>query len=249
MDQPIGSEVELKKARTQYCQWDDYSTEMLRRQFDSSAVAEQYAAAYGGLVAIDTTLHMEVRGHRDGVEKKISCLESIKGKLELYDEVLAVTEAPRITARGQDIFVVHGHDEAAKHAVARFIEKLGLRAIVLHEQADGGRTIIEKLEEESSEVGFAVVLLTPDDIGAPGDQPHSIKSRARQNVVFELGFFVGRLDRNRVCVLHKGDVDIPTDYQGVIYVPMDEGGAWQIPLAKEMSNAGIDLNLNRLVED
>ena len=152
--------------------------------------------------------------------------------------------APR---NGKHVFVVHGHDEAAKESVSRFIEKLGLRALVLHEQPNRGRTIIEKFEDYSN-VGFAVVLITPDDIGVAkdmADKPDKWKPRARQDVVFELGFFSAKLGRSRVCVLYKENVEIPSDYQGVAYVPLDSGGAWRLKLAKEIKSAGLGIDLNK----
>jgi predicted nucleotide-binding protein len=148
---------------------------------------------------------------------------------------------------GKQIFVVHGHDEGAKESTSRFIEKLGLGALILHEQPNRGRTIIEKFEDYSN-VGFAVVLLTPDDMGVAkelADRPDKWKPRARQDVIFELGFFSGKLGRSKVCVLYKEGVDIPSDYLGVVYVPIDSGGAWRLKLAREMKSAGIDIDLNK----
>jgi len=145
------------------------------------------------------------------------------------------------------VFIVHGHDEAAKEATARFLEKLDLEPIILHEQASGGRTIIEKFEKYSRDVGFAVVLLTPDDLGAAQEEPNNMQSRARQNVVLELGYFLGRLTRNRVCALHKGGVELPSDIQGVIYVEMDDKGAWKAKLAQEFVQAKYEINLEGLV--
>jgi len=141
------------------------------------------------------------------------------------------------------VFVVHGHDEAAKEAAARFLEKLDLEAIILHEQASGGRTIIEKFEKYSDDVGFAVVLLTPDDFGNSQEAPDAKQPRARQNVVLELGYFLGRLTRNRVCALYKGHVELPSDIQGVVYVEMDNAGAWKTKLAQELVEAKCPINL------
>jgi hypothetical protein len=89
------------------------------------------------------------------------------------------------------VFIVHGH-AGAEDKVARFVERLGFEAIILNEQADGGKTIVEKLES-NSDVGFAVVLLTPDDEGAERGKP--LQGRARQNVILEWGYFAGRLGR------------------------------------------------------
>lgn len=111
------------------------------------------------------------------------------------------------------VFIVHGHDDGARESVARFLERMGLEAIILHEQANQGRTIIEKVVAHS-DVGFAVVLLTPDDEGCvKGGTP---ELRARQNVLLELGYFIGRLGRERVCALKSGELEIPSDFAGVV---------------------------------
>ena len=150
-----------------------------------------------------------------------------------------------VPATTDEVFIVHGRAEGLREAVARFVERLGLRPIILHEQASEGRTIIEKIERHSG-VGYGVVLLTGDDRGGlAGADPASYQPRARQNVVLELGYFLGKLGRRHVCVLHEPGVEIPSDYDGVVYVPLDPGGAWRVLLAKEMKATafkGIDLN-------
>jgi predicted nucleotide-binding protein len=140
------------------------------------------------------------------------------------------------------VFIVHGHDNAARESVARFIEKLKLNAIILLEQPSRGRTIIQKFRDHAELAGFAVVLLTPDDVvmakGASG-----LQDRARQNVIFELGFFLGLLGDGHVCALNAG-VEIPSDFAGVIYEKLDPAGAWKLALAKEMKAAGLDVDMN-----
>ena len=130
-----------------------------------------------------------------------------------------------------------------KETVARYLSKLELNPVILHEQPNQGRTIIEKFEKHA-DVDFAVVLFTPDDIGHPVNNPDQSKSRARQNVVLELGFFMGALGRQRVCVLYSGDIELPSDYSGVLYLPLDGGGAWRFLLAKEMKASGMQIDLN-----
>lgn len=115
--------------------------------------------------------------------------------------------------------------------------------VVLHEQPNQGKTIIEKFEHHA-DVDFAVVLLTPDDIGHPSNRQDLARPRARQNVVLELGFLMGTLGRHRVCVLHAGDLELPSDYSGVLYLPLDAGGAWRFLLAKEMKASGMRMDLN-----
>lgn len=145
------------------------------------------------------------------------------------------------------MFVVHGHDEEAKALAARFLEKLKLEPVVLHEQASSGRTIIEKFEVYTGDVGFAVILLTPDDVGSSAKDTSACKPRARQNVIMELGYFMGKLGRARVCALHKGGVELPSDYQGVIYIEMDPAGAWKQKLAQELVEAKLPIELAGLL--
>ena len=144
------------------------------------------------------------------------------------------------------VFIVHGHDDAAKSEVARFIEKAGLEPIVLHEQANEGKTIIEKFEKHATNVAFAVVLLTPDDFGYPAGNDSDAKPRARQNVILEFGFFVAQLGRDHVVALVKGDLEIPSDLHGLLYEKMDRDGVWKYRVAKEMRSAGIDIDMNKI---
>ena len=142
------------------------------------------------------------------------------------------------------VFVIHGRDNEAKQTVARFLEKIDLKPVILHEQPDMGRTIIEKFEDYA-DVEFAVVLLTPDDVGSLQSEESNLKSRARQNVIFEFGYCIGRLGRQRVCALTKGNVEIPSDYAGVLYIPLDDAGGWKMQLITELKTAGFNVDANR----
>ncbi len=142
------------------------------------------------------------------------------------------------------VFIVHGHDDLLKNEVARFIEKLGLIAIILHEQASSGKTIIEKIEEHSN-VGFGIVLYTPCDVGAKTEKSPKLEPRARQNVVFEHGFLIGKIGRRNVCALVKGNIEKPNDISGVVYVPTE--GEWRLSLAKELRNSGYDIDMNLVI--
>ena len=147
----------------------------------------------------------------------------------------------------QTVFIVHGHDETAKFAVARFVERLDLDAIILNEQPSESLTIIEKFERYATDADFAIVLMTPDDVGAPIQQENKLKLRARQNVIFELGYFFHALGRKGVCALYKEGVELPSDIYGVVYVLMDELDAWQLTLAREMRQAGLSFDANKLL--
>jgi len=142
------------------------------------------------------------------------------------------------------VFIVHGHDELAKLSVARFLEKLDLEPIILHEQASSGNTIIEKIEEHSN-VGFGIVLYTPCDLGASKGNPN-LNPRARQNVVFEHGYLIAKIGRENVCALVKDEVETPNDISGIVYITLDSNGGWHIDLAKELKNSGYEIDMNRL---
>lgn len=146
------------------------------------------------------------------------------------------------------IFIVHGHDEEMKQTVARVVEKLDLKPIILHEQPNGGKTIIEKFETHSSDVSFAIVLLSPDDKGCTVDAfPDDAKTRARQNVILELGYFIGKLGRDRVFVLHKNssDFELPSDILGVLYTPYDSN--WKFDFVKELQACGYKVDANKIL--
>lgn len=137
------------------------------------------------------------------------------------------------------VFIVHGHDDLAKLEMADFIEGLGLQPIILHMQASSGRTIIEKIEHYSN-VGFGIVLYTPCDVGSKVGALNG-NHRARQNVVFEHGYLIGKLGRPRVAAVVKDTVETPNDISGVVYVALDQQGHWQEELKTEMRSVGYDV--------
>nr|WP_290839973.1 nucleotide-binding protein [Halomonas sp.] len=185
-------------------------------------------------------------------KKIIAGIHSLTGQLIIpfvrdyknYIQLKGSTETVLRPPFSRKIFIVHGHDDGARETVARFLERIGLEAIILHEQANQGRTIIEKVVA-NSEVGFAVVLLTPDDEGcAKGGKP---EPRARQNVLLELGYFIGRLGRDKVCALKRGTLEIPSDFAGVVWETMDSNGGWKQALARELEAAGHSIDWNKVM--
>lgn len=245
----LRSERDLEEARAQRGKWNSYNVELLTRLFDNRSIAEEYEAWYGGFVVGELPLQSKIDEFREDMDTSLDRLESISERLELIPEPPAISPqrpSVQVTEIGHDIFIVHGQDEAVKESVARFIEKLRLRAVILHEQPNAGKTIIEKFETHAN-VGYAVVLLTPDDIGYPKAKPDEAKPHARQNVIFELGYFIGRLGRERVCALYKDMVELPSDFAGVLYVKLDDDGAWKLSLAKELKNAGFSVDMNKAV--
>ena len=152
-----------------------------------------------------------------------------------------ITSEPAAYAR--KAFIVHGHDLACRKDVELFLRKLDFDYVVLNEQPNSGRTVIEKIEQHS-DVGFAIVLLTPDD---PCQSGAENEMRARQNVMWEYGYFVGRLGRSRVCVLKKGNVKIPSDLEGIGWTGFDETGKWQVELARELRGADYSIDMNKII--
>ena len=155
--------------------------------------------------------------------------------------------SPNKSIPNDEIFIVHGHDETVKDKITRFIEKLGLKATVLHEGVNQGMTIIEKFEEHSKKAGFAIAIFTPDDMAYSIREKSNPKPRTRQNVIFETGYFTALLGRSRICILYKGDVELPSDINGIVYIKIDSPESWEIALAKELIQAGYDVNLNKLI--
>jgi predicted nucleotide-binding protein len=183
------------------------------------------------------------------IEALAAMLRSTMAELELMGAGVEQTPAAgsgvlAVKSDSRDIFLVHGRDDAVKESVARFLEKLDLHPVILHEQPNMGRTLIEKFEAHSN-VGFAIVLLTPDDVGGLASEG-KLNPRARQNVIMELGYFIGKLSRARVCALYVEGVELPSDIHGVLYVPYDAGSGWRLQLAAEIRAAGITVDLNRV---
>lgn len=183
------------------------------------------------------------------IRQGISVLGTAIDALEqdLAEEGHSRAQERRTEPTARDVFIVHGHDHEALEAVRSLVQKLGLNPIVLKDAPNGGRTLIEKFEANSERAGFAIVLLTPDDIGGPkGATGGILKPRARQNVILELGYFYGALTRRNVCALIRGDVEIPSDFVGVVCEPFDDHGAWRTKVAKELRMAGYPVDLNDL---
>jgi predicted nucleotide-binding protein len=183
----------------------------------------------------------------ESVDVKITELESLLGKVNLIHSEI---ENSRISAEIQEaairsndtVFIIHGHDDEMKKDVQLFISRAKLNGIVLHEKPDKNRTIIEKLIEEGNSAAYVIALLSPDDTQEDGT------IRARQNVVLEIGYFIGRLGREKVRLLRKGDVVIPSDLQGILYEIYDEKGAWRINLLKELQAAGLPIDSKEVIE-
>ncbi len=245
---------QLDHVKSERKNWHDYNKELLGTLFDNEKIAKEYEHNSHGAIFMAgiRSLGEEIGDYRESVQYKLNSLNSIIGRLDLFSEPISTassTAASRpVMAEGAEsnVFVVHGHDNELKEQVARLISDLGLNPIILHEQENMGQTIIEKLERNANKSSFAIILLTPDDYGysAKGG-PEEAKPRARQNVVLELGYFIGKLGRERTCALYKG-VDAPSDFDGVVYTPADKSLAWRFKVAKELKAAGYSIDMNQL---
>ena len=138
-------------------------------------------------------------------------------------------------AKSDKVFIVHGHNDAALIEVENFVRKIQLKPIILRDQTDMGRTIIEKIEE-CTDVSFAIVLYTPCDEGRLQGEGE-LKARARQNVIFEHGYLCAKLSRKNVCAIVKGEMEFPSDLQGIVYKMMEKG--WEREVAREIKAAGL----------
>jgi predicted nucleotide-binding protein len=218
-----------------------FTTDKLAKEFS-------WAGAQPVVLMAPPTHAQKRRSLDERIDGKITALESIKERLELYEASndRAVVTEHASPARTNKAFLVHGRDEAIRESVARFLGRVGVDPVILHEQATSGRTIVEKLEHYS-DVDFAVVLLTPDDFGGMNDQSGKQQPRARQNVIMELGYFVGKLGRKKVCAMYQGPLELPSDYLGVVYVQLDSTGGWQLQLARELKSAGFDISVDALL--
>ena len=201
---------------------------------------------YSGMPASESQ-----RSYLSGLESAAAMLNSMIGEVKEFWEDDSPQESSRASSGGSlranenQVFVIHGKDHGVRDTVTRFLENLGLEVIILQEQPDQGLTVIEKFEQHAN-ADFAVALFTPDDLG--GSTGGELQPRARQNVIFEFGYFIGKFSRDRVRALVKGNPEIPSDYSGVTYINLDESGGWRMALIRELKSAGFDIDANRAFE-
>ena len=185
-----------------------------------------------------------------GLQSAKEHLLSIRAEVEKYFESKdesTPAKGGRVRTIGRQVFVVHGHDTELLLKVKEFLREIHLDPIVLREQPNQGRTIIEKFEN-FSDVGFAIALLTSDDLVLHDGGGSSREYRARQNVVLELGYFMGALGRSRVAVLCDKNVARPGDIDGMVYATTESDASWQLSIARELHAAGYEVDLNRLLD-
>lgn len=252
-ERKITTREELINLEEDFDLWNDYNLEYLKQSFNhaSNEYRKNYDNAGPSILdafKVSAKQKNELEELKERIRFKVKSLDQLHIKADLLKTANSLqmpTSSVKMATNTSQVFIVHGHDEEAKSKTARFVEKLGLEAIILHEQASSSKTIIEKIEEYSN-VGFGIILYTPCDIGAKKKQEPDLKSRARQNVVFEHGFLIGKIGRGNVCAIVKGEIETPNDISGVVYVPMDDSNSWQYAVAKEMKKSGYEIDLNRI---
>jgi predicted nucleotide-binding protein len=258
----VTKEVVAKKAGghrdwiSLFADWRDHTMAELRAVYDDKVVPIEFEFA---TESVDTSSSLtDFSNKQESLDSGLKKLRDLIDRLELAveprdlqsDVAAAVPGGERVAGpANRNVFLVHGREASGfREAAARFLEKLGLNAVILAEQANEGRTLIEKFEDKALEVGYAVVLLTPEDSAyGLSDQPPTRPNRARQNVILELGYFMARLGRKRVVALLQEGVEVPTDILGIAYIPLDESGAWRTLLARELAAAGFEIDTRKLL--
>ena len=257
-DEKIAQFIEMPErfaAKHRYCSefesWKQDTETLLRHAFGEESrqvydfINVRYSTGvyYSGMA--DSSIQ---RIYKKGLERAVVILQSIRKEVADYFVDESEVEQPnnsQCCINTKRVFVVHGHDETLREKVARTLEKLGLLPIILREQPNEGQTLIEKFESKA-DVGFAVVLLTPDDIGYDKNNPNEAAGRARQNVVLELGYFVGRIGRKRVMAIRHPDVELPGDVFGLVYTDSQDEHGWKVELVRELKAAGYSVDANKL---
>ena len=243
---------QLQRNSPEFKKWRRDTEVAIRNTFveSSSQVKEFTDIHYVSAFGVGSTAKSEFqRIYLRGLETAEAVLRSMIDEVEEYWEEEHPEPSPsesqevRRQIDTNEVFVIHGRDHGTRDTVARFLNVLGLKAVILQEQASQGRTIIEKFEK-FAQVDFAIALFTPDDVG--GSHDDDLQPRARQNAIFELGYFIGKYGRDRVCALVKGTPEIPSDYSGVVYIPFNESESWKMDLFKELKEAGFDIDANRV---
>jgi predicted nucleotide-binding protein len=242
LGEPLQDMPDCQRVSEAMASWHQYNVELLRQMFSDGTVSGEYAKPLSYLGGVQTLPQRIQSIHRD-IERLIGRLTGILERLELYQVATSAspTTAANPPAAGvaarDSVFIVHGHGHR-EDEVARFIEGRGGRPIILKDEIHGGSTtLVEKLEREAGKCGYAVVLFTPDDVGMKARSDEKLKPRARQNVILELGYFIAKLGRGQVTILGDPTVEIPSDFGGVGYYVLDDGGGWKLSLGDELRQA------------
>jgi len=237
--------IKLQHDDPEIRKWDNTTEQVIIKTFGKphDNLSHYSSALHGGSMLLTGETNWQAE-HVENMNKVKKLLEGFVEQLDIFNEPNKQLDKDISTNNkpiSRKVFIVHGHDKQAISELTVILSNLGLKPIVLHEQASEGMTLIEKLEKYSN-VGYAFIILTPDDLGTKKDIKDiktNLKPRARQNVVFEFGLFVGKLGRNKVCCLYKGNVKLPSDLDGLVYIPFNLSiNEKQIDIIRELKAAG-----------
>lgn len=230
---------DVRRGRLDQVSWYDDTMNELEAIFASKA--KNYFFSEGGFRFIYSSIKGRIF--------KSANLDRSQGILRrMIDGLAAASSDAPLTGNikpSNKIFIVHGHDEKRLLEVKEILTSQDLLPIILKNEPNGGATVIEKFER-NSDVGFAVVLFTADDLGSVKAASDQLSPRARQNVVLELGYFIGKLTRARICALNDHGIELPSDIHGIVYTELDAGGAWRYKLLDELKYAGYAVDKNKL---
>lgn len=237
----LGRRRDLTVLEPRVKRWREFNQEWLDRILGGEA-AEEYRIA----VANDDFMLIRVWDDNNlkcpDLDREVTTLQSIKYRLHAWmpkSDVVAVSSTAR-ASQDAPIFIVHGSDDLRAESVAHTVASAtGRKTVILREEPNSGRTLIEKFEQHAAEVSYAVVVLTADDKGSREDETDP-RPRGRQNVIFEMGYFYGLIGRDRVSVLLRPGVEKPSDMDGIAYITFDDNRAWKIELLRELKHAGFE---------
>ena len=248
------SDFDVPRFKRDFNKWDLKGSTLLRVAYSTSYHADRFDNVFRYSMNVDLPEETKMDELRRNLNEKIQVLEDTLNQMKLLEVYQGegqaeVKKEPPINKYSNEIFIVHGHDESSTLNLENLLYRLGLKPIVLWREADKGRTLIEKFEEHS-DAGYVFVLFTPDEVAyltseetKPDEQRKKVR-RARPNVIFEMGFFFGRLGRKRVCCLVKGDIEKPSDIDGIVYKSFDKKpGDIEGALIKELKAAGYNISL------
>jgi len=255
----VAADEDLRLLWSKWKSWTSLARTTLEQMFETSggimtaSPASEFGASLStglmtgeltGIGNLDQAQADDVRSAlKEEVPERIRRLESIRDRLELYPSALpSLAEVAKPSFDGP-IFIVHGRNLEVRGQVECFIAQCTTKkSVILSDQPNRGLDILGKFEAEARQASFVVVLMTADDEGRLREDGGPYRSRARQNVIFELGYFVGLLGRERVAVLYEQDVEQPSDFLGVVYIPLD--GGWQLAFGRELKAAGVEVDMN-----
>lgn len=249
LNRPIANQSGLDDLKHDFGRWSSYNESLLQKIFEDQSIVDEYCMTGPVIVLPHRSIRLYVEEKQKHISASINNLVSIRERLELYEG--ATNQAVNAEQKEKElpnrkVFVVHGHDKGKRLAVEKFLEKLKLMPIVLQDQPGGSKALIEELVKHG-DVAAALVIYTPDDEGRLAQGNHDLESRARENVVLELGYFIGRIGRDNVFVLLAHGIDLPSDFKGVRYTLIDDTDGWQMTTARNLKDSGLDIDVNDLL--